>query len=134
MDGTIKSIESTWLRSRDGLVAGVCRGVATRLNIDPWMVRIVWLALTLAFGTGLLLYVILAICLPREDLLEQAYERKLLGVCARLSRSAGIEIGVVRTLAVLLGLASFGATVVGYVILYFVMPDDQVRNAGNSLV
>lgn len=51
-------------KSRDKWLAGVCGGIADYFNVDPVLVRALWLAAVFFFGTGLLLYVILAILLP----------------------------------------------------------------------
>lgn len=114
--------EQRWVRSKNGLVAGVCDGLGRRFNIDPWILRGLWLVAALMFGTGVFLYVILAATLPREDYLERAKEKRLLGVCARMSRQSGVDVGAIRAMAVLLAFASFGATLVGYFVLHFVMP------------
>lgn len=50
--------------STDRKIAGVCAGVADYFDIDPTIVRVVWLLVVLCGGTGLLLYVILWIVLP----------------------------------------------------------------------
>jgi len=48
---------------------GVCAGIAKYFDIDPTIVRVVYVLLVLAsFGWGLLLYIILAILLPEEKL------------------------------------------------------------------
>lgn len=122
---TSNSFGARWVRSPDGLVAGVCEGLSKRLDIDPWVLRLLWLGTVLLFGTGLFLYVILAIALPREDKLAEASNKRLLGVCARIARVSDLEVGVVRTLAILLAVASFGATIVGYLVLHFVMDDGR---------
>jgi phage shock protein PspC (stress-responsive transcriptional regulator) len=114
-----------WVRSPDGLVAGVCEGLSRRLDIDPWILRLLWLGTVLFFGTGLFLYIVLAIALPREDRLAEASGKRVLGVCGRIARVTGLEVGVVRTLAILLAVASFGATIVGYLVLHFVMDEGQ---------
>jgi phage shock protein C len=128
MTGTIESAltEQRWVRSKSGIVAGVCDGLGRRFNIDPWIVRALWLAAALVFGTGVLLYLILWATLPREDQLAEAKNKRLLGVCARMSRASGVDIGAVRALTVILAFASFGATIIGYVVLHFVMPDVAV--------
>ena len=46
--------------------AGVCGGVAKYFNIDPKFVRLVCAALILLYGSGLLVYIILAIFIPKE--------------------------------------------------------------------
>lgn len=51
----------------DKMVSGVCGGLAAYFNIDPTIIRIIWAVLVLAYGTGLLAYVIAAIIIPRES-------------------------------------------------------------------
>lgn len=51
-------------KSNDKWLAGVCGGIAHYFNVDPVLVRALWLAAVFFFGTGLLFYVILAILLP----------------------------------------------------------------------
>lgn len=54
--------------STDRKIAGVCGGVAEYFDVDPTIVRVVWLLVVLCGGTGLLLYVILWIVLPLAPL------------------------------------------------------------------
>ena len=119
---TNDTYEYKWVRSSDGLVAGVCAGLGRRFGLEPWLVRLLWLVSVMALGTGLLLYAVLAYSLPREDRLAEAHDKRFLGVCARVSEQIGMEVGLVRTLCVFMALASLGATVVGYVVLHFVIP------------
>jgi phage shock protein PspC (stress-responsive transcriptional regulator) len=51
---------------RDRWVAGVCGGVAAALGLDAWVVRLLFAALLLWGGAGLLLYVLLWIFVPEE--------------------------------------------------------------------
>ena len=54
-------------RSRsDRKIAGVCGGMAHYFGIDPVIPRIVWVALILGAGIGLLAYVICWIVIPNE--------------------------------------------------------------------
>ncbi len=53
--------------SRDKVFAGVCGGVAEFLNIDPVIVRLIWVLATLAYGAGLIFYIIAAIIMPKDD-------------------------------------------------------------------
>jgi len=50
--------------SRDKKIGGVCAGVADYFDMDPTIVRVVWLLAVLFGGTGLLIYIILWIVLP----------------------------------------------------------------------
>ena len=46
------------------VLCGVCAGVADQFNIDPTLVRVIWAIAVLAYGSGLLLYIICAIVFP----------------------------------------------------------------------
>lgn len=48
-------------------IFGVCAGVAEYFDIDVSIVRIVWLAVALIAGSGILIYIICGIVLPNED-------------------------------------------------------------------
>jgi phage shock protein PspC (stress-responsive transcriptional regulator) len=50
--------------SRDKKLGGVCAGVADYFDLDPTLVRVLWLIAVFFAGTGVLLYVILWIVLP----------------------------------------------------------------------
>jgi phage shock protein C len=54
--------------SRDKKVGGVCAGLADYFDLDPTIVRIVWLLAIFFAGTGLLVYLILWIALPLAPL------------------------------------------------------------------
>lgn len=49
------------------MICGVCAGIADYFNIDPSIVRVLWAALALAAGTGVLAYIACAIILPEGD-------------------------------------------------------------------
>ena len=123
-----------WTRSDKGAVAGVCDGLGRALGIETWMLRVIWLVAILWFGTGLLLYLILAVCLPRVDKLDQALDGKLLGVCARIAKRYRIEVGLVRTAFVLMALFTFGAAILGYGLCYFLIPktDEPVSRSKSA--
>jgi phage shock protein PspC (stress-responsive transcriptional regulator) len=114
-----------WLRSSQGILAGVCAGIGRRFGIDPWLVRCGWLVSICVFGTGILGYAILAFCLPREDDPVRGQQRRLLGVCLKISQRTGVDVGLVRALAVVLSIASFGLTILGYFVLNFVLADEH---------
>jgi len=50
--------------STDKKIGGVCAGLADYFDLDPTLVRIVWLLAVLFAGTGGLVYIILWIALP----------------------------------------------------------------------
>jgi phage shock protein C len=50
--------------SSDRKLAGVCGGIAEYLGWDPTLVRLLWIVLTLAGGSGILIYLILWVVMP----------------------------------------------------------------------
>lgn len=54
------------LSTEDKKIAGVCSGIAKYFDIDPLIVRIIWLVLVLCYGAGLLAYFICWFLLPKE--------------------------------------------------------------------
>jgi len=60
-------MEKRFYRSRtDKKLAGVCAGIASYFEIDPTLVRLIWIVFTFAGGAGLLVYIIAAIVMPEE--------------------------------------------------------------------
>ena len=56
-------------KSEDNKVlCGVCGGLGEFLGIDPTIVRLIWAVLAFAAGSGLLIYILAAIIMPRRPL------------------------------------------------------------------
>ena len=56
-------------RSRTNkMIGGVAAGIAYHLNTDPTLIRILFLMMAVFWGGGVLLYLILWIALPEEDI------------------------------------------------------------------
>jgi phage shock protein C len=51
---------------KEGKLLGVCAGVGDYLGIDPTIIRLGFLLLLFGFGTGVLLYIILALIMPKD--------------------------------------------------------------------
>jgi phage shock protein C len=49
-------------------VAGVCGGLGDYLNLDPALMRLLWVIFTLFGGAGLLVYIIAWIIIPEEPI------------------------------------------------------------------
>lgn len=58
----------------DKMLGGVCSGISKYLDIDPTIVRILWLCLVLFFGTGFLVYIILWVIVPEAVTTAQKLE------------------------------------------------------------
>ncbi len=122
----------------DQNLGGVCSGMASFFNVDPVLIRVLFVLLLIAFGSGVLLYLILWIVMPIASGEEAAYMRmqnqlrtkKLFrdadarmigGVSAGLSNYFGLDKMWIR-LAFLLSLLIFGTGFWLYIILWIIVP------------
>lgn len=122
-----------WVRSaEDKVIAGVCGGLGKSFDINPWILRLLWLAAVLMLGAGVLIYLIFAWTLPRSDRLNEAYQNRWLGVCARLAQKSEIEVGVIRAITVLIAIGSLGTTMLVYVILNFALGKNKTETLASS--
>ena len=51
---------------KDKKIFGVCGGLGDYFGIDPTIIRILFLVAVIGFGSGLLIYLILALVMPEE--------------------------------------------------------------------
>ena len=52
-------------KSRDNrMISGVCAGIAEYFNMDPTIIRLAWVLVSLLGGSGVLGYIIAAIVIP----------------------------------------------------------------------
>jgi len=58
------------------IIGGVCAGMGAYWNLDPLIIRIIFIALVLAGGLGVLIYLILYIVLPEARTTAQKIEMK----------------------------------------------------------
>ena len=47
-------------------IAGVCGGLAEYINMDPTVVRLLWVLITAFAGAGLIAYLVCAIVIPEK--------------------------------------------------------------------
>jgi phage shock protein C len=69
------------LRSKKNrMIAGVCGGIGEYFDIDPNLVRLVWIVISVvSVGTGLIVYLLAALILPEaedEETIEVEYTVK----------------------------------------------------------
>lgn len=57
-------IKRLYKSTKNRMVCGVCGGIAEYLNIDPSIIRVLWVLFACAGGSGLIAYIIIAIILP----------------------------------------------------------------------
>ena len=87
------------------VLGGVCSGIANYFNVDPLVVRILWIFL---IGINVLGYLILWIAVPSSSVMEVGGPRKRLfrdidhkiigGVSAGLSKYFGVQVWIIRIL------------------------------------
>jgi len=53
-------------RSKEKMVAGVCAGLANYINIDPTIMRILFVLIAFVGGASVLVYLIMWIVMPEE--------------------------------------------------------------------
>ncbi|MBP7931032.1 MAG: PspC domain-containing protein [Chitinophagaceae bacterium] len=140
---------SLFRNANDKMLGGVCSGIGAYLKIDTTLVRVLFAMLAFgAFGTGLVLYIILWAILPSKYLSPTAVTRKLYrdadqkvigGVCSGIAQYFNIAVWIPRlifALPLVVGLlkipftilffpvaASFSGTMfIIYIILWIVVP------------
>ena len=55
------------LEDSEAKLFGVCGGVAEYFDIDPTIVRVVWILFSCAYGCGLVAYFVCALCMPAKS-------------------------------------------------------------------
>jgi phage shock protein C len=48
------------------MLGGVCGGIAEYLDTDPIIIRLLWVFLTLAYGLGILFYLLAWVIIPLD--------------------------------------------------------------------
>src|SRR5690554_5852613 len=60
----------------EGMLAGVSAGLGHYLNIDPVLIRVLWIVLVLVGGSGVLVYIIAWIAIPEAKTTAQKLQMK----------------------------------------------------------
>ncbi len=142
----------------DKIIAGVCSGIANYFNIEPWLIRILFIILP---GMSVIVYFALWIAVPssasqvigstRKRLFRNPDGKIIAGVCSGISQYFGISVWIPRLIFLIpfisfvfkwshVGWFSFphflslsfspGATII-YIILWIVLP--EARSASEKL-
>ncbi len=62
-----KEIKRLYRSKTDRILAGVCGGIGDYLNMDPTVIRLLFVVFTLmSGGTGLIAYIVLAFVIPEK--------------------------------------------------------------------
>ncbi len=63
---TDKNIKKLYRSKKNRVIAGVCGGIGEYLNIDPTIIRLLWILFIFAGGSGILAYIIAWIIMPQQ--------------------------------------------------------------------
>jgi len=55
--------------NKNKMLCGVCQGIAEYINIDPTIVRLLWVVFSIC-GVGVLVYIIAAVIMPIKEEME----------------------------------------------------------------
>ena len=122
----------------DGMIAGVCAGIADYLNTDVTWIRLAWVVLSIVPGAiigGVIAYVAAWVLMPEAGigarptvtgrrLLRSTTDRKVAGVCGGLAEYFAVDPTLVRLAVVVLAIYP-GAIVCGiiaYAIAWAIIP------------
>jgi phage shock protein C len=64
MENEPRPIKRLYRSRKEKMIAGVCGGLAEYFELDPTLVRLVFVALGLTTGTTIILYLLMAIVMP----------------------------------------------------------------------
>lgn len=53
--------------SRNKKICGVCGGIAEYLNMDPTVIKLITAIIALSWGSGIILYIIMAFVMPYDN-------------------------------------------------------------------
>jgi phage shock protein C len=62
------NVKRLYRSEKERMLWGVCGGIADYFEVDPTIIRLLWVLGTLAsFGFGVVLYIIAAIIIPKKN-------------------------------------------------------------------
>ncbi len=113
------------------VLGGVCSGFGHYFDIDPVWPRLIFALLTLGYGGGLVIYIILWIVLPVAEIEEESTAKKMYrdpeskvlgGVAGGIAAFFGWDVVLVRVLFVIMSFFG-GFGIVLYIILWISIPE-----------
>lgn len=65
-EATEKNIKRLYRSRKNRVIGGVCGGIAEYLNADPVLIRVLWVLGSLAWGAGILAYLVCWLIIPER--------------------------------------------------------------------
>ena len=69
MRGSIseEKMKKLYRSNKNKVLAGVCGGIGEYLDVDPIIIRLLWLLFALGMGTGIIVYIIAWLIIPKKQ-------------------------------------------------------------------
>jgi len=142
-ENNINSIKRLYRSSEDKKILGICAGIAEYFEVDPTLIRILWLLLII-FGSGifLIVYILLYFIIPAKEntnrilpfdlrpyknkrLKRSLNERVFAGICGGIANYLMVDPAIVRIIAVILDiLTGIIPLFIIYLLLIWIVPLD----------
>jgi len=61
-----QKIKRLYRSRKNRMLCGVCGGLGEYLGVDPTIVRLLWILFSLAYGAGILAYILACIVIPEK--------------------------------------------------------------------
>ena len=61
-----ENIKRLYRSGNERILGGVCGGIGEYLNVDPVIIRLLWIVFCLLFGAGIIVYIIAWVIVPRN--------------------------------------------------------------------
>ncbi len=141
-----KSTKRLYRNPQDKVLGGVASGIANYFNIDPVIIRIIFLTLLFVGGFGLIAYIIFWIGIPSKDGSEVLLDKRLYrdkedkvvgGVAMGISNYLSVDVSIIRVLF-LISIFFGGLGVLIYLLLWIITPEattisQKMRMSGHSI-
>jgi phage shock protein C len=59
-----EELKRLYRSKKEKMIAGICGGIAEYMNVDPTVIRLLWVLFSLLGGSGIIAYIICWIIIP----------------------------------------------------------------------
>ena len=59
-------VKKIYKSKKNRIIGGVCGGIGEYFNVDPVIIRLIWVIAALMWGTGILAYLIALVIIPEK--------------------------------------------------------------------
>lgn len=125
--------------NKNGMIAGVCAGLADYFDIDVLALRILWFVLALFFGSGIFIYLAAMLIIPNApknqneiEMVEETANKNLFlsgnnkiigGVCGGIGEYYNIDANIIRLIFIVLSFI-YGTGILLYILFYLFIPNE----------